>query len=586
MGNELKTSIIINVAGNLERMAQRYTQTLSRFSETGRRHFVSLGRAADDAGRMLDRVGNRYTALGLGIASVGTAKMVMDLETRVVRLGINAGKSNVEMRALKEGIHEVAGASDVRLDPSKILSALEAIDEKTGGLGNAQKNLRNIALAIQATGDSGENIGEIVGQFEKMGIVAPKDVMAALDTLNRQGKEGGVSLANLTRLAPRLLSTYAAMGRTGVPAVREFGAALKVISDGAGDQRVTVAAFDSMMQTFMDPEKVKQLKAVAGIQVFDPEKLKKGERVLRPINELMAEIVRKSGGDLTKISQVFDASAVRGFAAAAAEFKRTGSLDTLEKFMRMQGDGKSILDDSRRAAETAAAAFQRLHVAWERFADEKLTGKIETVAKLLNALSSEKLNTVMTALGWAGAALGVAYTLRKVGGVVTKQSAPGVPGGFAGGLGGGGGVIPVYVVNKHLSLTPDAWMGGGAGMGGKDSEIGKAGRVLAGAARAANVLGLGAAVFEGGYAVGTLINEGINMGISKLSGREQSLGSLIYDLLHRDKTLDTAAGRQKVDVAVKLEVEGKGATARAKEAKAKGGEVDVETGTRIAAGAM
>jgi hypothetical protein len=581
---ELKTSIVIDLSGNLERMSARYTRTLERFGETGRRHLMSRGRAADDAGRTLDRVGNRYTALVTGAAALGTAKMVMDLEMRMVRLGINAGKGAEEMEALKKQVFAIAAAPDIRLDPGKILTALEAIEEKTGNLDNAQKNLRNIALAIQATGDSGENIGEIVGQLEKMGIVDPSKIMEAIDTLNLQGKEGGMSLANITRLAPRLLSTYAAMGRTGVPAVRELGAALKVIQDGTGDQRKAAAAFESMMQTFMDPEKVKQLKAVAGIDVFDSERLKKGERVLRPINEIMSEIVKKSGGDLTKIAQVFDASAVRGFAAAAEEFKRTGSLDTLEKFMRMQGDGKSTLDDSRRAAQTASAAVDNLFTAWKRFADSNLTGPIQSLANLLNSLSSEKMDTVLQSLKYAGLALGGALVLRKVGGIFTKSGTPGA-GGIAGAL-GGGMPIPVYVVNKHLSLTPDAWTGGG-GIAGTAGKLGKVGGVLAGVGRAANLVGLGATVFGASYAAGTAASGYIDSKISQGTGRDATLGTFIYDLLHREKTRARgAAEKQKVDVNVKLEVEGKDATARAKEARAKGGEVDVETGTRVVAGGM
>lgn len=584
---ELKTSIVIDVSGNLERMAARYTRTLERFGETGRRHLVSLSRAADDAGRVLDRVGNRYTALVTGAAALGTAKMVMDLELRFVRLGIQAGKGAEEIDALKRSIFDVAQASDIRVDPGQITGAIEAIVEKTGDLGFARDNLRNIALAIQATGAEGSAIGEIMAEFQKMGVKAPQEVLRAIDTLNVQGKEGAFTLNNLAALGPRVITAYTALGRTGVPALREMGAALQVIRMGTGEARQAATAFEAVLRTLADPEKIKELKAVAGIDVFDPEKLKKGERVLRPINELMVEIVKKSGGDMVKLNQVFDAEAVRAFNQAASEFRRTGQLETLEKFMRVQGDGKTTMEDSARAAQTASAAITNLFTAWKRFADSNLTGPIQSLANLLNSLSSEKMNTVMQSLKWAGLALGGALVLRKVGGVFTKGGAPGVGGGFAGGmagaLGGGGMPIPVYVVNKHLSLTPDAWTGGAGGAAGK---LGKVGGVLAGVGRAANLVGLGATVFGGGYAAGTVASGYIDSKISQWTGREATLGTWIYDLLHREKTAGQGAGeKQKVDVNVKLEVEGKDATARAKEARAKGGEVDVETGTRIAAGA-
>ena len=44
-----------------------------------------------------------------------------------------------------------------------------------------------------------------------------------------------------------------------------------------------------------------------------------------------------------------------------------------------------------------------------------------------------------------------------------------------------------------------------------------------------------AAAFGIGYAGGTLLNDGINNGLSAFSGREQSLGGLIYELTHDDE---------------------------------------------------
>lgn len=43
--------------------------------------------------------------------------------------------------------------------------------------------------------------------------------------------------------------------------------------------------------------------------------------------------------------------------------------------------------------------------------------------------------------------------------------------------------------------------------------------------------------FGGGYMLGSLINEGITMGLSKLTGSSTSLGSEIYDLFNDDSKL-------------------------------------------------
>lgn len=71
-------------------------------------------------------------------------------------------------------------------------------------------------------------------------------------------------------------------------------------------------------------------------------------------------------------------------------------------------------------------------------------------------------------------------------------------------------------------------LGGSAGGGAMS---GAAGRVLSIASRATGVAG----AFTLGYAGGTLLNDGINAGISAFSGRDNSLGGLIYDMTHGDQ---------------------------------------------------
>lgn len=70
---------------------------------------------------------------------------------------------------------------------------------------------------------------------------------------------------------------------------------------------------------------------------------------------------------------------------------------------------------------------------------------------------------------------------------------------------------------------------GGSGAGGR--AIGAAGRALGWVGRGAGVLG----AFSLGYGAGTLLNDGINAGITAFTGRENTLGGLIYDVTHGDQ---------------------------------------------------
>lgn len=614
-----KTSVIIDLTGNLQRNAQRYGQAIGRFSQTGQRHLRRLSTVANSTGRMLDRMGNRYTALLTGAAGVGTGKAVINDQRRFTRLGIQANKSAEEIAALKQLIYETAEAPDIRIDPSQITSAIEAIVEKTGDLQFAQENIRNVGLAIQATGAEGGAIGEILAEFQKMGVKAPAEVMKALDTLNVQGKEGAFTLQNLAALGPRVVTAYTSLGRTGVPALREMGAALQVIRQGTGSSEMAATAFEALLRTLGDKKKVKALQK-GGIQVFDPEALKRGQEVLRPINELMAEIIQKTGGKKTVLSGVFDAEAIRAFNAAASEFQRTGQMESLQKFMSVQADGSTTIKDSARAAHDAAGAIQSLKTAWDKFADESLTGPLQSAADILNSISSETTGKIIKGLviGGAGAlAIGKAYKF--------GSWAMGKRGGAAcaagGGLGGMPLPLPVYVVNSQMSLTPDAWNNspGGKSKGGR---IPRAGGKWAGmfgkfGSKAALPLTLATAGYDlystwsdsnksteqkaietGGVAggtagalalgklgavLGTAIAPGIGTAIGGLLGAgagylggealAESLGSKIAQLMGNE--------REK-EVKVTMELESKdGSKATVKRMRGRGARVDVDSALQV-----
>ncbi|WP_273152848.1 hypothetical protein [Methylophaga thiooxydans] len=465
--NDLTTSININAGGNFGRQMRVNEDRWKRFSKTGQRQMGVLRRSVSSFGNGLDKLGNRYTALLTGAAGAGTAKFLVSLERRFTRLGIQANIGAEAIDELKKKIYETAQSPDIRVDPSQITSAIESIVEKTGDLDFAEANIRNIGLAIQATGAEGTSIGEVLGEFQKMGIVLEKDVLTALDTLNVQGKEGAFTLQNIAALGPRVVTAYTSMGRQGIPAIREMGAALQVIRQGTGSSEMAATAFEALMRTLSDSKKIDMLKS-GGIKIFDAEALSRGEEVLRPINEIMVDIIKKTQGKKTLLSTVFDAEAMRAFNSSTAEFQRTGGLESLDKFMNVHADGTTTLEDSTRAANDAAGAMRNLYTAWQQFADSNLTTYIQSLADTINDIDKETLDMLIKGAAGLVAVGGTAILARKLykGGKGISDFVKGskAKAAMGGALGGMDGVTPVYVVNM-----------GGKGMGGMLGGKGKKG---------------------------------------------------------------------------------------------------------------
>lgn len=525
MAGEIRTSVIVNLAGNLAARARQFTQSMRGFGAEGSRSMSILRNATRAGGQALDRLGNRYTALITGAAGAGAARMLVNLEARLVQLGIQANTSAEDMDRLKREVFGVAQAAEIRVSPDQLLDAIDGIIEKTGDLRFAQENIRNMGIAIRATGATGKDIGELFAEFQKLKLGGPKAVLEAFDTLNIQGKEGAFTLQNLAALGPRVIQAYAGAGRSGATALQEMGAALQLIRMGTGSSEQAATAFEALVRTFGDPAKLKLLQQ-GGIQVFDPEMLKEGKEVLRPINQLMVEIIRRAGGRKSVLGAIFDAEALRAFNVALAEFQRTGGVPTMDKFMRIQGSGAQTLEDSARAAKTAAAGMTNLATAWKQFADDNLTAPIQGLADALNSVKPETVQTWMKVGAGVVGVVGAAIAARKLyqGGrwAANLFRVPG-KGGAAGGLGGAAGgmaPIPVWVVNS--GAMPGGAAGGAAGKalrGGALGMLGKAGLVG----------GVGAA----GFGVGTLANMGWTALLTKLTGRDTTLGTGLYELLNR-----------------------------------------------------
>jgi hypothetical protein len=581
---DLKTGIILDLQGNLDRQAKRFESSLGRLGSRGSRAMRGLDRTLGAVGNGLDRIGNRYTALITGAAGVGTARFLIGLEERFTMLGIQADVNGEKIDQLKKRIFDVARMPNIRIDPGELTSAVEDIVEKTGDLKFAQDNLENFAVAISATGGkTGSAIGQISAEFQKMGIVSKKDVAEALDILTVQGKAGAFTLQNLATLGSRTVTAYTAMGRTGVPAIREMGAALQMIRQGTGSSEMAATAFEALLRTLGDAKKVKLLQD-GGIKVFDEEAAKDGREVLRSLPSLMEEIIRTTGGKKTVLSKVFDAEAIRAFNAAAGEFTRTGGVESLDRFMEVHADGTVLLKDSQRAANDSGRALRNLYTAWQQFADRNLSGPLEKAADALNSLDSETVDLWLKIAGIGGGVVGAAVVGRSVYnvgrgvmGMFGRGAGSKLPG--AAGAAGFGDAIPVYVVNGPASI----WPGGGKNSGPAGLVPDGMG-VMGGAGVAMLPVAVTAAAAAGSEAAGKALARQeakytSTEGLRKLAARNMVMGGGGADNYQSQLIAAELAKRGEANGTIKIEVApAPGWATKATQITAKNVDLDVDSG--------
>jgi hypothetical protein len=582
--SDLNTKLDINVGGNFTRRLSDNSRSLQRFSQNGQRQLGMLSRSAMSVSNGINRMGNRYTAILTGAAGAGTVKMLVGLESQFTRLGIQANMTAEEVASLKKEIFETANMPDIRLGVDELLSAVSAIIEQTGDKDFVKENIRNIGLMARATGTAGADVGKTMAEFQKNGNMMAEGVLLAIDGFNQQGKAGAYTLENFAAMGPRLFAAYGAMRSPEIATFnKELGAAMQVIRAGTGTSEQATTAFERLLATFADVEKIKILQR-GGIQVFDPEQLKKGRKELRPITDLMQEIVEITKGDITKLSRIFDAEALRAMNGLIKEFNLNGQITSLDKFMAIQADGTQTLNDSARAAATADAAIQSLKNAWQQFADDNLAEHIRDIADALNSLEPERLQEALNTAKQIAIVLAGIYAANKalrMGMAASRFVKAGRGGGMGGAAGGlsAATAMPVWVVNMP---------GGGMMPGGAAGKVGKGARTPGrfGLLRAApnlktiGMMGAGAMGTAGlavggaglaGYGVGT----GIYKGLLEDTKLADSIGAAIAKSLAffgNDKAQAAVASRSR------LEIELKGANASVRSIESNDMDISVDTG--------
>ena len=172
--SDLTTYISLNVKGDAAHKVAGLEQGFQRLSTRGEAHMGALSRSMGVAGRAVDGLANRYTALLSGAAGVGAGKMVGDLNTEMMKLKLNAGASSETMDAFKARMFEVARLPHVSLDPSELLAAVAEIVERTGDLDYAIRNIEGIGIATRATFSRGAEIGGMTAELTKFGAEVDK----------------------------------------------------------------------------------------------------------------------------------------------------------------------------------------------------------------------------------------------------------------------------------------------------------------------------------------------------------------------------------------------------------------------------
>lgn len=521
--SDLRASVVIDLAGNLERRAQRYGQSLGRFSERGSRDLGRLARASAAVGRGLDRLTGRYTQVisGAGAAYAGTRAVIESgrLDKQLTQIRQTAGATVQMANTLREELHTMAEQTGQSVD--SLLGGFNNLIQAGLEWDQALLTIKAVNPAMAVTGAQAEVLSSaltVAGEAFDFDLAQPKLAVQLLDQMTVAGRLGKAELEDLSGI-------FARVGVNANAANLSFSDTLGFIEQLSfierNPERLATLA-DSTLRLFTNQKYLEKAAQATGVSFYDAE----GER--RAAFDVLDDIAAKYkqlGSDIDRdqaLSAAFgdvDLDTLRGLRTLL-------SGDAIGKARAMSreiaGSTGTIGKDLEEALANSVDQVERLKRALGSAADEFAQPVNDAIERAIQYLMDEKeLGGKELLLGGAGAAV-AGFGLLKGGGKLLQRL-----GGIASGVAAGkaleevAGVQPVYVVNM-----PDGF-GGMPGLGGKGMPGGfnpkrfggwRAGAAMLGGTFVSKLpmLGAGAmgtagaavlAAGAAGYGVGTLINK-------------------------------------------------------------------------------
>lgn len=429
--NEIKAGVLLSLKDKFSQGIKEAGGTVQKFASTAASAIQGIDKAFSGLGTVAG-------ALGVSLSVGAATKEIINLDNRLTRIGLTADASAEQVNALKQKVFEAATDSKIKIDTTSINDALDIVMTKTGDLKYTEDNIRNIAIAIQATGEQGSSIGSVFAEFQKFGYTADQ-ITKLMDDMVKQGDQGAFTFGEFAKAGSAVISAYSPIG-TAPDDIKRANAAMQIIMMGTKNAEIAVTALGSAMSELSSPDKQAKLMAI-GVRVRDES----GK--FRDFNDIMADLLKVSEkvGNTDFLGNIFGQTTMQAIRAYGNFYE-----DMYPKLMDLGDTTGAMENKSAAMADTLAANLQQVQTAFVRFADAKLTEPLEKLTDLLNKLAEDPdaFNRVFTGIavgiGSIAAVKGLAGVMNIVSSIASLKKGGG---NISVGSNVGGAGMPVYVTN-------------------------------------------------------------------------------------------------------------------------------------------
>lgn len=380
MENEIKTSIVVDLKGNLDRQLKQNEANINRFTRNSSRSFMGLGKNVKGMNRTFVTMGKKIAGIAAAATIIRGINKTIEFDAKLTQLRTDGKMNAKELEALKKKIFEVANMRDVRLDPNDLTATAIKIIASTGDKKFVMDNMRNIGLTQRASGASGISTGDAFAKLYDGGIKNADKIREAINNLVEQGKSGAFTFADTANYGSKLFAPYLGLGFRGSDAFTDMNAIAQISVKAVGGEAEVPEATSALIKALMGEELQDKL-AASGINVRNED----GSYNRLP--QLMLDIYKASGNDTTKIKNFLklDDSATKVFTGLSLP----GNVELLKKFMTMKSSGGELEESARINASTAKAAKQSLSNKYDKGMDFIFSGPTKDFARGLDTFERQ-----------------------------------------------------------------------------------------------------------------------------------------------------------------------------------------------------
>lgn len=307
-------------AKQAERNARDAHLERTRFAHSA---FGSVGNTVGGTLRSVGALGATALSLGGGFAMAGAVSAQMADSKRAAMLANQAGDPTIKASLLREA------QSTKGFTTSESLGSVEGFVTKTGDLSAARSAMPMLAELSLAYGANFAEMGEAAGQAFNVIRDEIKDPLAQMEalrdvmsTMAAQGTLGAVEIRDLTKELAGLGAATRKFEGGPVKLLKTMGAmAQAAVARGGASSAAEATTAVSRFAADIVKKPAQDALGGLGIDVFTD----KGKTQLKDPREIMAQILDKTGGDMTKIEEIMNvesAKALGGFSPLFLQAER------------------------------------------------------------------------------------------------------------------------------------------------------------------------------------------------------------------------------------------------------------------------